>query len=172
MKIIIPAAGIGKRLRPHTLSLPKPLVKVGKDTIIDYVINSLKEIKYDEMIFITGYKEEILKQYLNKHHTFKKRFVFQEDPKGLGHAVYLGLEEIDDNEQVIVLLSDTIVECNLNLLADKNINYVGTMEVNDPSRFGIVYEENNDITDMIEKPQGLDNGKAIVGFYYFRNAGI
>ncbi len=172
MKIIIPAAGIGKRLRPHTLTLPKPLVKVGKSTIIDYVIDSLKKIDYDEMIFITGYKEEILKQYLNKHYTFKKKFVFQKDPKGLGHAVYMGLKEIDDNEQIIVLLSDTIIECDMNLLADKNINYIGTMEVDDPSRFGIVYEKNDDITDMIEKPQGLSHGKAIVGFYYFRNAGI
>ncbi len=172
MKVIIPAAGIGKRLRPHTLTVPKPLIKVGKKTIIDYVINSLKKIEYDEMIFITGYKEELLKQYLKKNYTFKKRFVFQETARGLAEAIYLGLEHIDDNEKVIVLLSDTIIECNLDLLSEQNINYIGTMKVNDPSRFGVVYEENGSIIEMIEKPQGLSEGNAIVGFYYFKNAGI
>lgn len=172
MRIIIPAAGLGKRLRPNTLTTPKPLLRVGSQRIIDYVIDSLSFAEYDEIIFITGYMSDDIEQYLKSSYSFPMAFVHQNEMKGLADAVYKGLEHIEQDDDVIVLLADTIISVDPKFLEKKECNYAGIIEVDDPSRFGIVTCDGDRITSMIEKPEHPQSNMAIAGIYYFKKASV
>lgn len=170
MKVIIPAAGLGKRLRPNTLSMPKPLLRVGKKRIIDYVISSISSLSYDEIIFITGYMHNDLKQYISSSYSFPMQFIIQKEMRGLADAVYLGLERVDIDDDIIVLLSDTIISADFTFKDKSRCNYVGVMGVDDPSRFGIVTCNGDNIVSMTEKPDNPTSNLAIAGIYYFHRA--
>ena len=169
--MIIPASGFGRRLRPHTLTNPKPLLKVGQKFLIDYVMDSIEEMKCDEIIFITGYMGEELKNYMTQNYNKNMKFVEQKEMRGLADAIYLGLCETDDNDEILVILSDTIVNTDFKFNSN-NTNYIGIITVNNPERFGVVRLEKDRIIEMIEKPKTFVSDKAIAGVYFFRNSGI
>lgn len=171
MKVIIPAAGLGKRLRPNTLSMPKPLLRVGEKRIIDYVISSLSSLSYDEIIFITGYMHNEIEQYISTSYSFPMQFVIQDAMRGLADAVYLGLERVRPDDDIIVLLSDTIISADFTFSIKSRCNYIGVMGVDDPSRFGIVTCNGENILSMTEKPDNPPSNLAIAGIYYFQRAG-
>ena len=171
MKVIIPAAGLGKRLQPLTFFNPKPLLYIGEKRMIDYIMDSFKEIDVSEMIVVVGYKGRMIEDYLRGKYKENFTFVYQEKQAGLGDAVLLGIEEskIKESEDLLVLLSDTIVDANIKRFAKKGKTRIGVKKVSDPSSFGIVETSNGVITDMSEKPENPKSDLAIVGLYYFSN---
>ena len=103
MKVIIPAAGIGKRLRPHTLTTPKPLLKVSGKPILEYLLKPVEELQPDEVIFVVGYKAEMIEKYVRENFSFKSTFIKQDKLLGLGYAVSMALENVENDEVLIIL---------------------------------------------------------------------
>lgn len=165
MRVVIPAAGLGTRLRPHTLTMPKPLMHVGSGRMIDYVMASFKDLDVSEVTVITGYMEEQLIDYLKNGYQYEFSFITQEQRLGLGHAVYQSLYEESD-EDILIVLSDSIIQTDMDAFT-QSMSSVAVMEVDEPEHFGIVSTDGEMITDMAEKPRGLEKGYAITGLYYF-----
>lgn len=172
MKVIIPAAGEGTRLRPHTITKPKPILPIAGATIIDFIMTEISSIEdLDEVIFIVGYLKNDMIEYLtNKYKNIKLTFVEQEEYKGLAHAVYLTKKHINDDDKIFIILGDTIFKLNLSNIVSKNENSLGVCEVDNPSRFGIaILNENGIITKLIEKPQEPISNLALTGMYNIFN---
>jgi glucose-1-phosphate thymidylyltransferase len=166
LKVIIPVAGIGIRLRPHTHTAPKGLLHVAGKPILGHILDRLKKLKISEVIFIIGFLGEKVVDYVKKNYDFKSRFVYQEELKGLGFALNLVSSRIKKDEPVLIILGDTIIETNLGSVFRKNQNALGTHWVDDPRRFGIVEMEKGWIKRLIEKPEHPTSHQAIVGVYY------
>lgn len=169
MKVIIPVAGIGKRLKPHTDSIPKPLLEVGGQPILDHVVKPLDGLEVDEVVFVVGHLGEQIRNYVQSTYSFKVRFVEQDRLLGLGYAVSVALQEIDSGP-VLILLGDTIVECNLQKFVNAGDCVLGVHEVPDPERFGIVELSEGYVLSLEEKPAKPKSNLALIGLYYFRDA--
>lgn len=170
MKVIIPVAGAGTRLQPHTFSLPKVLLHVAGRPMLAHVLDPLAKLKPDEVIFVIGFKGELVKQYVLEHYSFKAGFVPQERLLGLGYALHLALEVVE-NGPVLVLLGDTIVECDLQEFAKAGDFVLGLRQVDDPQRFGIAEVSNGYVVGLEEKPVRPQSNLALIGLYYFKEAG-
>jgi glucose-1-phosphate thymidylyltransferase len=166
MKVIIPVAGIGTRLRPHTHTAPKGLLHVAGKPILGHVIDSLKQIKIDEVIFIIGFMGEQIVDYVKKNYRFKSKFVEQKELKGLGYAIWLACPEIENNEPVLIVLGDTIFKADLSPVLKGGFDALGTKKVGDPRRFGIVETEKGFVKKLLEKPEKPKSNQALVGVYY------
>jgi glucose-1-phosphate thymidylyltransferase len=174
IKVLIPMAGLGTRLRPHTWSKPKQLVSVAGKAMIDHVIDSfvtLPDLASIELINIVGYLGEQIEDYLSDHYPdLKTYYVVQEDPRGQSHAIHLAREYL--NGPLLVVFADTLLETNLSFLAEEAAEAVIWVKpVPDPRRFGVVeLDENGYVRRLIEKPQEMANNLAVVGFYYFKDS--
>lgn len=168
MRVIIPLAGIGKRLRPHTLYCPKPLIFVAGNTILGYILNSLSQISPKEYIFVVNRGEDLM-PYLKKYFShIPFRFEIQEEPLGLGHAVYCGLRNIP-NDSILILLGDTIINLDFKKYLPKG-SFIGLKEVKDPRRFGVAIVRNNRVIEVEEKPNNPESNLAIVGIYFIKES--
>lgn len=167
MKIIIPVAGAGTRLQPHTLTIPKPLLEIANKPVLDYVLEPLLELDPEEIIFVIGHKGEMIIDYVRKKYSFKSRFVPQEKLLGLGYAVHLGLKHMT-NETTMIVLGDTIVECDFTQVIEKGDFVLGVREVDDPHRFGIVELNEGFVAGLEEKPKNPKSNLALIGLYYFK----
>lgn len=171
MKIILPVAGKGERMRPYTNNLPKCLLPVGGKTIIDWIVGDTRPLAPTETIFITGYKAEVMDRYLaGKPEWGKTRTVLQSDPQGLGQAISLALPYTNDDEPLLIILGDTLFDADLGRLVGESDNILYTYKVQDPRRFGVaVTGENGRIDRLVEKPQEFVSDEAIVGIYYIKD---
>lgn len=171
MKIILPVAGKGERMRPYTNNLPKCLLPVGGKTIIDWIVGDTRQLAPTETIFITGYKAEAMDRYLaGKPEWGKTRSVLQSDPQGLGQAISLALPYTNDDDPLLIILGDTLFDADLGRLAGESENVLYTYKVQDPRRFGVaVTGENGRIERLVEKPQEFVSDEAIVGIYYIKD---
>ena len=171
MKIVLPVAGNGLRLRPYTENVPKCLLPVGGKTILDWIVEDSLGLKPSETIFITGYKAEAVDQFLTKRPAWgKTRTVVQSKPQGLGEAVSLALPFVDDDEPVLIILGDTLFEADLGILDGASENILYTYKVEDPRRFGVaVTDPSGRIERLVEKPQEFVSDEAIVGIYYIKD---
>ena len=169
MQAIIPMAGYGTRLRPHTFSRPKPLLNVAGQTMLDHLLDSLKGAAIDEYVFIVGYLGEQIEAYVAKHYDIKAIFVTQEEMLGQAHAIHLCKERL--NGPGIVVFSDTLFEADLTPLGRETVDGVAYVkEVDDPRRFGVAeLNEQGFVTRFVEKPESLDNKRVVVGLYYIRD---
>lgn len=174
MKIVLPVAGNGLRLRPYTENLPKCLLPVAGKTILDWIVEDSLFLKPAETIFITGYKAEAVDSFLADRAAWgKTRTVVQSNPQGLGEAISLALPFVDDEEPLLIILGDTLFEADLSILekADQNILY--TFKVEDPRRFGVaVTDSEGRISRLVEKPQEFVSDEAIVGIYYIKDTKV
>jgi glucose-1-phosphate thymidylyltransferase len=166
MRIVIPVAGSGTRLRPHTYSHPKPLLLVGGKPIIAHLLDPVVKLDPDEVIFVIGYRGQQVREYVEANYSFKATFVEQDKLLGLGYALNLAIQRIDSGE-VLVLLGDTVVECDLREFVEAGDNVLGVLPVDDPHRFGIVTVEGGQVTRLVEKPEMPESNLAIIGLYYF-----
>jgi glucose-1-phosphate thymidylyltransferase len=169
MKVIIPAAGLGTRLRPHTYHRPKPLVHVAGDTVLGHVLDNLDGLEIEEMIFIVGHLGEQIKAYVESRYRFTTRYVRQEQLRGQAHAIALAREQIDG--PLLIVFVDTIFTADLTALASAPADgVIHVKEVEDPRRFGIVtVTERGQITQFVEKPAVPTSNLAVVGIYYLKD---
>jgi glucose-1-phosphate thymidylyltransferase len=172
LKVIIPVAGIGTRLRPHTHTAPKGLLHVAGKPILGHILDRLKTLDISEIIFIIGFLGEKIADYVKKNYDFKSRFVYQEQLRGLGFALNLVSPRIKKDEPLLIILGDTIIETNLGSVLKKNQNALGTHWVDDPRRFGIVEMEKGWVKRLVEKPEHPTSHQAIVGVYYITNTSL
>jgi glucose-1-phosphate thymidylyltransferase len=171
MKAIIPAAGSGTRLLPHTYTVPKPLVHVAGNTILGHILDDLEKFQIDRIGLIVGDKGERITRYVESRYNFQVDYVYQEERKGLGHAIYLYLKERrPDNEPMLIVLSDTIFEADLTEVLDSQYTSIAVHKVEDPRRFGIVELKGRFVNKLIEKPDIPTSDLAIVGVYFVKSA--
>lgn len=174
LKIVIPMAGLGTRLRPHTWSKPKQLVGVAGKAVIDHVLDTLNSIPENtevELVNIVGYLAEQIEKHMEENHPeIKSRYVLQENPRGQSHAIYLAREHLTG--PMLVIFADTLIETDLSFLKDERADAVAWVKpVEDPRRFGVaVVGEDGWVNKIIEKPDDMSNNLAVVGFYYFKSA--
>ena len=171
MKIVLPVAGNGIRLRPYTENLPKCLLPVAGKTILDWIVDDALFLNPSETIFITGYKASVVDEYLkNKQEWGAVRTVIQSNPQGLGEAISLALPYVNDDEPLLIILGDTLFEADLSILDKATENILYTFKVEDPKRFGVaVTDKNGCIERLVEKPQEFVSDEAIVGIYYIKD---
>ena len=174
MKIVLPVAGNGLRLRPYTEDRPKCLLPLAGKTIIDWIVEEASILKPSETIFITGYKAEKMDEYLQtKPEWGRVRTVVQSKPQGLGEAISLSLPFVDDDEPLLIILGDTLFEADLRILDGAQENILYTFKVDDPKRFGVaVTDSEGRISRLVEKPQEFVSDEAIVGIYYIKDVKV
>jgi glucose-1-phosphate thymidylyltransferase len=171
MKAIIPAAGIGSRLKPHTLTQPKVLLNVAGKPIIGHIMDRLVTAGIDEAVFIVGHLKDQVEAYLKaRYQSMAMEFVEQKERKGLAHAVYLGLQ--DNDQPVLIILGDTIFDADLGSILSGNASALGAATVDDPRRFGTIELENDRVVRLVEKPKEPKSNLVIVGIYYITNSGL
>ncbi len=170
MRAIIPAAGFGKRLKPHTYSQPKVLLNVGGKPILGHILDRLSAENISKATLILGYLGEQIKDYVtNNYPAIQADFVFQEEMLGLGHAIYTAAPTFDD-EELFIILGDTVFDVDLESVFTKRTTSLGVKEVTDPRRFGVALLENGVIKKLIEKPKAPVSNLALVGLYYVANS--
>jgi glucose-1-phosphate thymidylyltransferase len=170
MRAVIPVAGVGTRLRPHTYSLPKVLLNVAGKPILGHILDALIEQNVTKATIITGYMGQLVKEYVNERYSSMHfDFVFQEQRFGLGHAIWMG-KETYGNEPIMIILGDTIFDVDLGLALNSGKNTIGVKAVEDPRRFGVVVKDSdNKIAKLIEKPDEPISKLAIVGLYHIQD---
>jgi glucose-1-phosphate thymidylyltransferase len=170
MKVIIPVAGIGTRLRPHTHTAPKGLLHVAGKPILGHILDALEQVRINEAVFIIGSMGEQIVEYVNKNYKFESKFIEQKELKGLGYAIWLASPEIKNNEPVLIVLGDTIFETDLAPVLKGRFDALGTKSVEDPRRFGIVDMKRGFAKKLVEKPDKPTSNLAVVGVYYIRSS--
>jgi glucose-1-phosphate thymidylyltransferase len=167
MKAIIPVAGAGKKLRPHTYTQPKALIPLAGKTVLSIIVDQLRNEGINEFIFIIGYLGEKIQDYVTQYHPdITAHFVQQSDRKGTAHAIELARQYIGDDE-VFIVLGDTICEYNVREVLDSPYSMLGVKKVDDPRNFGVaeINEESGMISKVVEKPQIPKSNMALVGLY-------
>jgi glucose-1-phosphate thymidylyltransferase len=166
MRAIIPVAGIGTRLKPHTSSTPNVLLNVGGKPIIAHILDKLLEEGINKATFVIGHLGDMIKEYVEKTYpSMKSSFIEQESMEGLGHAIYTAIPTFDDEENFIIL-GDTIFDVDLKNVFKNKISSLGVKEVEDPRRFGVAVLKNGYVEKLVEKPQTPVSNLALVGLYY------
>jgi len=174
MKIIIPMAGIGKRMRPHTLTVPKPLLKIAGKSIVERLVDNLSRNKsIDEIHYIVGNfgkdVEDTLIE-LAKEKGARGYIHYQKEALGTAHAIYCASNTLKND--VIIAFADTL------FIGDFEINnndeaIIWTKTVTHPELYGVVHENNKgEVIDFYEKPKNFVSDKAIIGIYYFKNGEV
>ena len=175
LKIAIPMAGWGTRMRPHTWSKPKPLVSVAGKASLDHLMDMFKSLpdpSNAEYIFIVGpyLGEQQIPPYIEKNYPgLMAHFVLQTKMKGQSHALWLARRHL--RGPMLMVFSDTLIETDFSFLADEACDGVAWVKpVPDPRRFGAVeVDQEGWITRLVEKPQTMTNNLVAVGCYYFRS---
>ncbi len=167
MKAIVPAAGIGKRLRPHTLTTPKVLFNVAGKPIIGHILDFLIDGGVDDIVVVVGYESSQVERYLHEQYPEGTRTVQQTERKGLGDAVHKALE--DNEEPVLIMLGDTIIDIDLEEILNSSNSFIGVREVPNPQAFGIVETEGQYVRKLVEKPEKPTSNLAIAGIYLIQN---
>jgi len=172
MKLIIPMAGMGKRMRPHTLTVPKPLIKVAGKSIVERLIYKLADFVNEpitDIAFIISNFGLEVEQYLvdlAAQFNAKAHLVYQDQPLGTAHAVHCAKELLQG--PVIVAFADTLFLAD-NKLDQNADSLIWVNEVEDPSQFGVVITDTeNRVVSFVEKPKSFVSNKAIIGIYYFK----
>ena len=172
MKVIIPLAGKGTRLRPHTHTTPKPLLHVGGRPVMSYILDDLRELGVNEAVFITGYLKETIEEYIGREYSdFTAHFVEQPVQNGTAGAVQLAEEYVDSD--VLIIFVDTLFDADLSLVKRLPEEYAGVIwakEVEDYQRFGvIVTDADGNMKRIVEKPTDPISKLANIGLYYIRD---
>ncbi len=166
MKAIIPVAGAGTKLRPHTYTQPKALIPIAGKTILSFIVDQLHEAGIKEFIFIVGYLGEKIQEYVTQTYPeFSTHFVYQNERQGTGHAIEL-TKNIVGNDEVFVILGDTICEYDIKEVLESPYSMLGVKKVDDPHNFGVAeINENGFIEHVVEKPAIPKSNMALVGLY-------
>lgn len=174
MKAIIPVAGAGTKLRPLTYTQPKALIPIAGKTILSVIVDQLLEAGITEFVFVIGYLGEKIQDYVGRHYPdLSCTFVTQNDRKGTGHAIWLTRDVVKDEEEVIIVLGDTICEYDINSVLHRDVSLIGVRKVDDPRGFGVAaLGEQDKVLSVVEKPLIPRSNMAMVGIYVIRETRI
>lgn len=173
LKAIIPVAGIGSKLRPHTHTHPKALIPLAGKPILGHILDRLLKAGVTHFTFIVGYMGDKIKTFISSHYpNIETSFVIQLDSQGIGHALWLAREEILAEEACLIVLGDTVFEANLEDLVKQPISSLGTRRVDDPRFFGVAELDAKTglVKKLVEKPVFPKSNIALVGIYFIKNA--
>ncbi len=172
MKAIIPVAGAGTRLRPLTYTQPKALIPVAGKPLLGFLIEQLQELGVDEFVFIIGYLGDKIEDYVKtKHPKLKASFALQSHREGLGHAIWTASEHIKNNEEIIILLGDTIIDADFKQALQSEYSTLAVKKVDDPRNFGVAeFDGNGFIDKVVEKPLFPKSNMALIGFYRIKES--
>ena len=181
MKVIIPAAGTGTRLFPHTHTKPKPMVYIAGKPIIGHILDRMIDLEPEQIILVVGYHKEQLMSYVTENYSdiFNIKYVEQENRLGLGHSVYITRDLIGDSD-VMIALGDMIFKAGYKDFYDKHLNNkkcagsIGVREVDEPKKYGIVELEESSpcIKRLEEKPEKPASNLGISGVYFIKNTPV
>lgn len=173
MKIIVPMAGMGKRMRPHTLTVPKPLIPVAGKPIVQRLVEDIAKVcnqPVEEVAYIIGdFGKEVEANLIKVAESLgaKGTIYYQDEPLGTAHAIYCAEKSLSGN--VVVAFADTLFKADFKL-DDTKDGIIWVQQIEDPRAFGVVkIDANNVITDFVEKPQDFVSDLAIIGIYYFKD---
>jgi len=169
VKAVIPVAGEGTRLRPHTHTTPKPLLRVAGKPILGHILDDIVKLGIRQVVLIVGYRGHDIVDYVRSNYDLEVNFAEQTERLGLGHAVYLSREFVGD-DPVFIMLGDTIFRGDLKGMISSGGNVIGVKKVEDPRRFGIVEIENGRIVSLVEKPDSPRSNLAVAGVYVIRDS--
>ncbi len=169
LKAIIPVAGAGTKLRPHTYTQPKALIPIAGKTILSFIVDQLEEAGITEYIFIVGYLGEKIHDYVkNAYPHLTTHFVYQNERHGTGHALRLTQSLVLEDE-VMVVLGDTICEYDVKEVVNSPTSMLGIKKVDDPRNFGVAeINEKEMVERVVEKPAIPKSNMALVGLYKIR----
>lgn len=172
MKAIIPVAGAGTKLRPHTYTQPKALIPLAGKTILSINVDQMHEAGINEFIFIVGYLGEKIQDYITtKYPQLTCHFIFQNIRKGTAHAVDLTRKLINDDDEVFIALGDTICEYDIQAVLSSPYSMLGVKKVDDPRNFGVAeIDDYGKITKVVEKPAIPKTNMALVGLYKIKDS--
>ena len=166
---VVPVAGTGTRLRPHTYTYPKVLLTVGDKPIIGHILDDLSAAGIKNVCLVVGYLGEKIREYVAKNYKgLSVTYIEQAEQKGLGHAIWLTRRAVAG--PVVVMLGDTILDADLDVFLKSKDDCIAVKEVADPRRFGVVETKGGYISAMVEKPEHPKTNLAIVGIYSFHNS--
>ncbi len=168
MRAIIPVAGEGSRLRPHTYTLPKVLLNVAGKPIIGHIFDKIIADGFTEATVIIGYMGEKIIDYLGANYKIKIDYIEQEERRGLAHSIYIAKETIS-TEPFLIILGDTIFDVNLKPVIEGDYTSLGVKIVDDPRRFGVAELKDGYVNKLIEKPEDPTSNLALVGLYWIKN---
>jgi glucose-1-phosphate thymidylyltransferase len=170
LKAVIPVAGKGTRLRPHTHTIPKPLVNVAGKPILAHIIDDLRAAGVDQMAFVVDRRGDVIPEFVRASYPdLEAEFVEQPVADGLGGAIHR-TRAFGEGGPLLILLGDTIVRADFRAIVERDANLIGVKAVEDPRRFGVCLVDGDRITGMVEKPQAPISNLAIVGIYRFRDS--
>lgn len=171
MKAIIPVAGVGTKLRPHSYTQPKALIPLAGKTILGIIVDQLKEAGIEEFIFVVGHLGEKIENFIKGHYPeLIAHYVQQIDRQGVGQAILLTRELVGDDE-IFIVLGDTICEYDIQSVIQENKTMIGLRKVEDPRDFGVAeVNENGCIERVVEKPQIPKSNLALVGIYKIKES--
>lgn len=170
MKLVIPMAGLGTRMRPHTWSRPKPLLPIAGKPMLGHILERFKDLPIDEYVFIVGYLGEQIREYVEENYDIPAHFAVQEEMLGQAHALWLAREHLEG--PIFMMFVDTLFDgADFSNLDEEGLDgIIYTKKVEDPRRFGVVeLNENGRAVNLIEKPDTKENKQVLIGLYYFRD---
>ncbi|MGQ0645989.1 MAG: sugar phosphate nucleotidyltransferase [Gemmatimonadaceae bacterium] len=170
MKVIIPLAGKGTRLRPHTHIIPKPMLKVAGKPVMDYVMDDVARLgNVDQVVYITGHLKDKVEEHARTAYTIPSVFIEQQVQDGTAGAVALARPHVD--APVLIIFVDTIFDADLSVIHSTDADgIIWTKEVEDYQRFGVVVTDaEGNMTKIVEKPSEPISKRANIGLYYIRN---
>ena len=170
MKVIIPLAGKGTRLRPHTHLVPKPMLKIAGKPVMAYILEDLERLGgVEQVIYVTGHLKEKVEQYARTQFKLPAAFVEQTVQDGTAGAVKLAQPYVD--QDVLIIFVDTIFETDLSVIRKTDADgIIWVKEVEDYQRFGVVVtDKDGNMTKIVEKPDTPISKRANIGLYYVRN---
>ncbi len=171
MRAVIPVAGIGSRMRPHTFTTPKVLLNVAGKPILAHILDELSRIGINDITIITGVMGERIVDFVRKKYpSLNFDIVSQDEALGLGHAIWTARDTYH-SEELVIILGDTIFDVDLKSVINLSESSLGVKAVDDPRRFGVVFfNEDGTIKKLIEKPIEPESNLAIVGIYFIKDS--
>jgi glucose-1-phosphate thymidylyltransferase len=169
MTVVIPLAGYGTRLRPLTYSIPKPLLLCGGDTVLGWIFKSINSLPFSEIVLMVGYRGDAIKSWVGEYYAdLPVKWVSQDEPLGLGHAIWRAGEAISSEDDALIYLGDSIFDLDWSIIEEGKSNFVGVQQVDNPRRFGVAKVDGDRVVDLIEKPERPSSNLAVVGLYYIK----
>jgi glucose-1-phosphate thymidylyltransferase len=171
MQVIIPLAGFGTRLRPHTYTKPKPLINVAGKAVLGHILDKFTGLDVEEFIIVHGHLGEQIQEYMDKQYPqYRAHYVEQKELIGQADAILRCRPFVDG--PVLIVFVDTLFEANLSGLANETADAVAFVkEVDDPRRFGVaVLDPDGYVTRFVEKPESRDNKLVVIGMYYIKDS--